>query len=134
MILNKIQKGKLRIMRIAALTFFLSLLILFLPSTSSANSFSGLGIIVYGMLIGIPSAAILIILIVLSLVFLKTSTLSTTFKQAYQIIGIILTSLAMILYPIFAMIGEKKGFFLLFLFCLPLLILGIISFILIFQF
>jgi len=57
-------------------TIFFLIFLSFFPVLSYANSFSGLGIIVAGMFGGIPSAVILIGLIIASLIISNSDSLS----------------------------------------------------------
>lgn len=118
--------------------FIISIIVVFvflfeLPVFSYANSFNGMGSIVFGIFLGIPSAIMLLIFIVVSAIFLHSQNISEYFRHVYKISGIILSFIGIFLYPVSAFLVETKGFVLVFFFWIPLLILGIVSLILLFK-
>ncbi|HCL57722.1 MAG TPA: hypothetical protein DHW82_12045 [Spirochaetia bacterium] len=112
-------------------TVFILFALSFFPVLSYANSFSGLGIIVAGMFGGIPSAVILIGLIIASLIIGSSENISLSTKATYQTIAKIASVVSLFIFPVvmffFGWVKKKEvGFF--FFLWLPIIILSAISF------
>ena len=89
---------------------FLMFLLIF-PLEVFANSFNGLGILVMFLFAGIPSAVLLLILFIITLVVKKSQKMLFQSKIRFKNISLVFACLIFISFPASAFVIEQNYFF-----------------------